>query len=84
MSKGRAFGSQNYFSFILTIKYVSVSIILIMGVIKRIVSLAREEHGRSHVPQVREYSISRLCTLSVTIVNSEVCTYTSKHFRLKE
>ena len=36
MSKGRAFGSQNYFSFILTIKYVSVSIILIMGVIKKL------------------------------------------------
>ena len=39
-----------------------------MAVIKYFVSNARDEYGRSYIPQVHVYSISRLYTLSVTII----------------
>ena len=62
---------------------VSVSIILIMGVIKYFVSHTRDEHGTRHIPQEHVYSISRLYTVSVTIKNAEVCTNATKKFRLE-
>ena len=51
----------------------SVSIILIMGVIKYFVSHARDEYGTSHIPQLH-------VSLVVTFMNSEVCKNTSKEF----
>ena len=39
-----------------------------MAVIKYFVSNARDEYGRSYIPQVHVYSISRQYTLSVTII----------------
>ena len=89
MSIDRAFESllsQNYTSFVLTIGCIGVRIYHTdNGSYKIFDSHARDEYGRSHpsgtcvllevlsIQSFNKYSISRLYTHSLTIMNSEEC-----------